>query len=190
MPKKYRYGFKAEANRIASELREELAVSIDDPLCPWKLANHLFVPIIKLSELPNCAEKIYLTIGKGRQEFSATVCYEGTKSFIINNDAHPTKRQASDIAHELAHVLMGHPPTSPFDETGKRDFLVEIENEAEWLGPALLVSEQAALRAYQLIQSSQHTLSTLSDEWQITEDVIRMRMNAIGAAKRYKRKAA
>ncbi len=27
-----------------------------------------------------------------------------------DNDSHPIKLQASDIAHELAHVLMGHPP--------------------------------------------------------------------------------
>lgn len=167
-----------------------MGISADEPLCPWLLSEHLYVPVVKLSILPSCDEKDYLMRGKGIEEFSATVCYEGTEAFVVNNDAHHIKRQASDIAHELAHVLMGHPPTRPFDETGRRDFLIEIENEAEWLGPALLVSEHAALHAFKLIQTKQHTLTSLSDEWSITEDVIRMRMNAVGAAKRFRRKAA
>lgn len=190
MSKIYRRGFKAEANRFSAELREELDISPELPLCPWKLARHLLVPILKLSELPDCPEKYYLINGRGRTEFSATVCYRGTKAFIINNDVHPIKRQASDIAHELAHVLMGHPPLPPFDQEGKRDFIVEIENEAEWLGPTLLVAEKTAMKAYGLIQANQQTLTTLSDEWLVTEEVIQMRMNVVGARKRSRRKAA
>ncbi len=190
MPKKkFRYGFKAEANRYATELREELNVLPHDPLCPWTLAEHLAVPILKLSELPDCEAKTHLTVGQGRAEFSATVCYEDTRAFILNNDAHPIKRQASNIAHELAHVLLGHPPTPPFDEDGERDFLREVEDEAEWFGPTLLVSDKTAMHAYGLIQSRKYTLASLSDEWLITEDVIKMRMNVVGAKKRYGRAA-
>lgn len=189
MAKKYRYAFKAESNRIAHELRVELKIRPEHPLCPWLLAGHLEVPILKFTELPDCAEKLYLMQGKGKKEFSATVCYEGFKAFIVNNDVHEAKRQASNIAHELAHVLLGHPPAPPFDENGKRDFLAEIEDEAEWLGPALLVSEAAAINAYKLIQSNAYTLSSLSDAWQVTEDVLRMRMNAVGAKKRVRQAA-
>lgn len=189
MAKKYRYGFKAEANKFAHELRVEMDVLPEHPLCPWKLATHLAVPVFKLTELPDCAEKVYLIKGKGKKEFSATVCYEGTKAFIVSNDVHDKKRQASNIAHELAHILLGHPPAPPFDEDGTRDFLVEIEDEADWLGPSLLVSDDAALNAYKLIQSRSYTLSSLSDDWKTTEDVIRMRMNLVGAKKRFSRAA-
>lgn len=189
MAKKYRRGFKAESNRTARELRLEMNVLPDQPLCPWSLATHLAVPIFKFTELPDCAEKFYLMRGKGKKEFSATVCYEGIRAFIVNNDVHDTKRQASNVAHELAHILLGHPPAPPFDEEGKRDFLAEIEHEAEWLGPALLVSEDAAMNAYKLIKTRDYTLSSLSDEWMITEDVLRMRMNLVGARKRFSRAA-
>jgi Zn-dependent peptidase ImmA (M78 family) len=185
LAKKYRYGFKAEANRFAHELRFEMGVFAEHPLCPWQLATHLAVPILKLTELPDCAEKLYLMEGKGRKEFSATVCYKGIKAFIVSNNVHDKKRQASNIAHELAHILLRHPPAPPFDEDGKRDFLVEIEDEADWLGPSLLVSDDAALNAYKLIQSGNYTLSSLSDEWKMTEDVLRMRMNLVGAKKRF-----
>lgn len=189
MAKNYRYGFKAEANRLADELRVEMDVLPEQPLCPWKLAAHLAVPILKFTELPDCPEKLYLMQGKGKKEFSATVCYEGITAFIVSNDVHDKKRQASNIAHELAHVLLRHPPAPPFDEDGNRDFLVEIEDEADWLGPALLVSENAAMNAYKLIQTGGYTLSSLSDKWKITEDVLRMRMNLVGARKRFSRAA-
>ena len=187
--KKFKHGFKAQANRLASEYREELRVPLDAPLCPWKVARHLSIPVLKLSDLPDCDEKFYLMQGKGLKEFSATVCYRGTKAFILNNDAQPIKRQASDIAHEIAHVALGHPPTRPFDEEGNREFLREIEDEAEWLGPAILVSEKAAMRAYRLISTKTYTLESLSDEWQITSEVISMRMNVVGVQKRYRRAA-
>jgi Zn-dependent peptidase ImmA (M78 family) len=189
LAKKYRYGFKAEANRFAHELRVELEILPEHPLCPWLLAEHLAVPILKFTELPDCGEKLYLMKGKGKKEFSATVCYDGFKAFIVNNDVHEAKRQASNVAHELAHILLGHPPARPFDEDGKREFLAEIEDEAEWLGPALLVSEEAAINAYKLIQSKTYTLSSLSDEWKVTEDVLRMRMNLVGARKRFRQAA-
>lgn len=189
MAKKYRHGFKAESNRTARELRVELKIRPEHPLCPWRLANHLAVPILKFTELPDCEAKQYLMQGKGKNEFSATVCYEGLKAFIVNNDVHAPKRQASNVAHELAHVLLGHPPAPPFDEEGKRDFLAVIEDEAEWLGPALLVSEEAAMNAYKLIRSKAYTLSSLSDEWAVTEEVLRMRMNLVGAKNRYRRAA-
>ena len=189
MAKKYRHGFKAESNRTARELRVEMNVRPEHPLCPWKLAAHLAVPILKFTELPDCEEKKYLMRATGKKEFSATVCYEGIRAFIVNNDVHDIKRQASNVAHELTHVLLGHLPAPPFDEAGKRDFLAEIEDEAEWLGPTLLVSEDAALSAYKLIQSKSHTITSLSDEWKITEDVLRMRMNLVGARTRFGRAA-
>ena len=113
-------------------------------------------------------------------------CFEGLKAFIFLNDANEPKRQASDIAHEIAHILLRHTPVNPFVPGGKREYSPTDELEAETLGPALLVSEAAALRAYRLIQTRQHSLFSLSNEWMVTEDVIRWRMNAVGANKRVK----
>ena len=70
-----------------------------------------------------------------------------------------------------------------------RDYPVEIEEEAQWLGPELLVSEQAAMHAYKIINSGEFTLETLSDEWGITAQVIRMRINLVGAKRRFNRAA-
>lgn len=186
---KFRYGFKAEAKWYSQEFRTELNIPLHQPLCPWKLAEHLAVPTIKLTNLPPLPETLYLISPKGQKDFSATAFYDGNRALVVYNDANHEKRQASDIAHELAHIVLGHPRTPLFDENGMRDYPVEIEEEAQWLGPELLVSEQAAMHAYKIINSGEFTLETLSDEWGITAQVIRMRINLVGAKRRFNRAA-
>jgi hypothetical protein len=181
---KLRRGFVAEANRWALDLRTELGLSGGDPLCPWKLAQHLEVPIIKLSGLPQCVERDLLLEKARGHDFSAAVCFEGIAAFIVTNDANDPKRQASDIAHELAHVLLRHPPANPFLENGIREFSADHELEAERLGPTLLVSDYAAVRACRLIASGSFNVEKISDTWGITKEVIQMRINLSGARRR------
>lgn len=77
-----------------------------------------------------------------------------------------------------------NPPASPFYENGIREFSPEHEAEAERLGPNLLVSNEAAVRALRLTMSGQYSLSSLSDAWGITEQVIQMQINLSGARRR------
>lgn len=181
---KPRRGFLTEAHWWAEQLRKEMNIPLDAPLCPRKLCQHLEVPVLLLSKLPDLPERDLLLSQKKGCGFSAAACFDGTRAFILLNDASERKRQASDIAHELAHVILGHKAMNPFSQGGIREFSTSDELEAETLGPALLVSEAAALEAYRLIQRRQHTLQSLSEAWSITEQVIRWRMNAVGAFKR------
>lgn len=41
----YRYGFKAEAERLALEVRRELGLGTYAGLNPWTLADHLGIPV-------------------------------------------------------------------------------------------------------------------------------------------------
>lgn len=181
---KLRRGFVAEANRWANELRDELGLSGHDPMNPWRLAEHLSVPVYKLSELPPCDERDALFRKKSGHDFSAAVCFDGPAAFILMNDGNEPKRQASDIAHELAHILLRHPPANPFQTNGVRDFSAEHELEAERLGPTLLVSDNAALRACRLIATGVFHMDALSDAWGISKQVIQMRINLSGARRR------
>lgn len=179
---KLRRGFVSEANKWALDLRGELNLAPHDPLCPVQLAEHLGVPIMELSGLPDCLERSLLL--RKQHDFSAAVCFDGLAAFILINDGHDPKRQVSDIAHELAHVLLRHPPANPFHEDGIREFAPEHELEAERLGPTLLLSDEAAVRALRLTISGQHSISSLSNTWGITEQVIQMRINLSGARRR------
>lgn len=186
---KLRRGFVTEANRWAIELRKETGTPPNGPLCPWRLASHLGVPLFALSDLPDCDSKTSLMSKRRGHDFSAAVCFEGTASFILYNDAHDIKRQASDLAHEIAHILLRHPASNPFQPDGVREFSPEHEAEAERLGPTLLVSDAAALRAHALIEGGKFDLEGLAENWRVTKDVLLMRINLSGARKRFRRAA-
>lgn len=175
-----RRGFKTEANRWSRDLRGELGLRATDPLCPWKLCEFLDIPLTPLSHFQgrNPHDVAYLHSVAGQKEFSAVTLTSGLRRIVIYNDAHDRKRQASDLAHEIAHALLHHPTHALLNAQGKRHYEREIEEEANWLGPALLISEEAALQAARM------TLDDASDYFRATRDVVLMRINVSGARKR------
>ena len=186
MPRsKLRWGFGTEANAWARDLRDEMNVARDAPLCPLELAEHLYVPVYLGSQLPlDQRTRQFLLGAVGRREVSAGVFYVGTTAVIVANDAFGPKRLASDIAHEIAHILLRHKPIGFSHKTGRHVYDQEAEDEAARLGPTLLVSEEAALLACELIHGNETTLAELSDEWSVSTHVIQMRINLTGARQR------
>jgi Zn-dependent peptidase ImmA (M78 family) len=182
----YRRGFKKEANELARELREEMGLAPHEPLCPWRLAEHLCVPVQPLSDFSADPEVAYLASVSGSQEFSAIVAYEGLSAFVIYSDQHSVPRQAANIAHELAHIVLRHPPKPPVNPDGTRDYRKELEDEASWLGPALLVSEEAALYVVEQRMSA----ATAADQYGVSQELLTMRINVTAARKRVARRRA
>ncbi len=178
---KLRYGFKAEANYYAKEFRLELGIKSYAPLCPWKLAEHLAIPVVPLSEFQNKIPKeVYYLTTEDTKSFSAVTVFDNTRRLIVHNDSHSRLRQASNVAHELSHGILMHPPTAPFSEYGCRNFNKEYEDEANWLGPTLLISEEAAL----YIVRNDMKIDEAVEHYQVTKEVIKMRINVTGARKR------
>lgn len=183
-----RRGFKAEANWYAREMRKELGLAPHSPLCPWKLANHLGFPIVSLSAYQLAAPEAvtYLHSESGQEEFSAITLFFGSSRLIVHNDAHSLKRQAANIAHELAHGLLLHPPKATFDANGSRHYDKDREDEANWLGPALLISDEAAMR----IALRRMAVETASDMYGVSAPLVQMRLNVTGALIRLARRGA
>jgi Zn-dependent peptidase ImmA (M78 family) len=176
-------GFKARANRISLEIREELNLEPHAPLCPWKLADHLGIPVKTLKDLSVAAPEIaghvdYLS-HRGSKTFSAITVFDGSRRSILHNHGHALTRQRSDIAHEIAHALLMHPAHPPFCANGQRVYRRELENEAAWLGPVLLVPNEAAQWA---------VAAGLSDDvaaqgFGVSKDLMRFRYRMSGAQK-------
>lgn len=143
----YRRGFKTEANSYARDMRSELGIEPHGSLCPWKLAEHLGFVVMKLSEFAEVEPKAvgYLMSRLGQAEFSAVTLPNGGSPWIIHNDAHSPGRQAANLAHEAAHGLLCHQGAPLIDGRGVRFFNRAQEDEANWLGPALLISDEAAI---------------------------------------------
>ena len=183
-----RRGFKAEANWYAREMRAELGISPEGSLCPWKLAKHLGYNILKLSDYLQWhpVEVAYFGSDRGRREFSAFTINDEGMRWIIHNDYHHPHRQAANISHELSHGLLVHAPAPLRGSNGARTFNQQQEEEANWLGPALLVSEEAALhiiRTHQPYDVAQKTYG-------VSGDLLQMRLRVTGAHKRIARSRA
>ncbi len=176
-----RRGFKTEANDIAREIREELGLRLVDPLDPWRLAEHLDIPVVPLTDFRRDAPgavRHFTKINGG--EFSAVTVFHGPARLIVCNDAHSRGRQASDLAHELAHALLGHPPRPALDGIGCREWDSELEEEANWLAGALLVSYEAAVS----VALNRTAIEDAARKYGVSTQMMRFRVNVSGAWKR------
>ena len=115
-------GFKARANRIAVDIRRRVGLRPIDPIDP-----------------PGSHCEIDETC------FSAVTVPCGGRTAIVHNCSHHPWRQRSNICHELAHCFLGHPCSPPLTAEGERVHDGGIEAEANFLGGALLVTNEAAV---------------------------------------------
>src|SRR5713101_6679076 len=174
---KLRWGFKSEANTIARDIRRELGLDVGAPLDPWQLAKYLDIPVANLSSMRAEAEKAVLQFTrKDREAFSAVTVFHGYKRLIVVNDAHSRGRQASNIAHELAHSLLWHEPAPGFAGDGMREWNAEQEEEAQWLAGALLISDEVALS----IVRRRLSLEEAAQCYGTSVDMVRGRINVTG----------
>ena len=179
-----RRGFKTEANTIARDVRNELGLARTSPVDVWRLAEHLGIPVMPLSDLreeaPLAAE---LFLNGSRGTFSGLTVFRGHQRMIVFNDAHVPGRQVSDIGHELAHGLLLHSPSPAIDGRGSRFWDREVEDEADWLSGAMLVPEEGAL----MVVSHGWSLAEGAEHYGVTEQMVRFRVNVTGAEKRVRR---
>ncbi len=178
---KFERGFKAYANRIALEVRKDLNLDPISPLCPWSLADDLYIPVVRLRSLSAGSSALaghvdYLA-NRQPQVFSAITVFRGTRRLIVHNDAHAPARQRSDLAHELAHALLLHPPHPAFCSNGDRTYNRQLESEAGWLGPVLLVSDEAARWA----AVRKMTEAEAAHHFGVSLDLMRFRLRMSGA---------
>jgi hypothetical protein len=178
-----RHGFKAQAERTTADVRGELGLKLDDRLDPLGIARHLGIPVLRLSTLPDVApgiEGIAEAVAHLRAErgaLSAVTVFFGTARVIVNNDANLPARQASNLAHELAHGLLLHQPTPALDRRGCRLWNQDIEDEADWLGATLLIPGPAA----RACARRRLTHEQVADKFGCSTEMARWRMNMTGA---------
>jgi IrrE N-terminal-like domain len=178
-----RRGFKTEAGRVGQQIRSELGLNQLQPLDPWRLADHLDVPVLSITDLhsdaPDCVQTL---TGSERSAFSAMVAFVGRRQTIVHNDSHAITRQRSNLCHELAHVLLIHQPhpARPGEPLG---YDADQEEEATWLGAVLLAPDQACLNACR----NRHSVEAAAKGLGISPSLMQWRINASGSEARVRR---
>jgi Zn-dependent peptidase ImmA (M78 family) len=148
------------------------------------LAYHLEISVITLSSMRELIpDAVRYFSATNRSEFSAVTVFRGFERTILHNDSHLLGRQASNLAHELSHALLLHPPLPPIDSCGCRDWDPVLEEEAEWLAGALLVSDEAALH---IIRAGM-TTDQATRVYGVSKRMLQFRLNVTGARVRVTR---
>ncbi len=177
----FRRGFKTEANELALEVREELGLRAESPLCPFSLAQRLEIKVVSLVDLCQCdpelAGKIAYFVEKNPSAFSAVTVCHGTRRLVVHNHRHSLERRRANVAHELAHALLQHPPHPPFCSDGDRTYDRNREEEAGWLGPVLLVTNEGAHWAMRRGMSSVEA----AGHFEVSEELMEFRYRMSGA---------
>ena len=181
-------GFKARANRISVRLRHSLGLKSEAPIDLSAIARRLDIPIVPLSSfvaiVPQAVKQL-MVVDQGAFS-AATLELENGCRIIVHNDSHKLGRQHNNLAHELAHVLLGHRFTLPIDSSGLRLIDRDIEEEANWLGATILLTNEAAMR----IVKDDLSESVACAEYGVSPPLLKMRLNASGALIRKRRVTA
>ena len=145
------------------------------------LAQYVEVPVVPLSDFRREAPFAFRHFGSAETgAFSAGTVFAGPRRTIVHNDFHSPGRQASNLTHELGHALLLHDPTPALDNRGCRLWNQNIEDEAQWLAGALLITEDAAL----WIARGGSSVSDAASRFGVSEPMINYRLNVTGARKR------
>jgi len=173
----FRRGFKQDCERVATEVREELRLRLDEPIDMSRLASILEIPVHALATYVRAAglphgpdvDEIY-------EKVAAFTTYRGPHRTIVYNDRHALPRHRSNLAHELAHALLHHPPRS--EQLSPKDEAAH-EQEAGWMGGVLMLTRSQALHLARLRTPAPIILQ----QFEISQQMLRFRMNVTGAAR-------
>ena len=108
-------------------------------------------------------------------------------AIVIYNPMHSVGRQASNIVHELAHVMLKHEPArvmfSQDEQMATRTFDQQQEDEANWLGWTLLLPRDALVAA----RRRRMAKAQIAREYGVSENLVRYRLQVTGVDVQMKR---
>jgi Zn-dependent peptidase ImmA (M78 family) len=179
-----RRGFKAEAERDAAQVRRELGLALHDPLNPRDLAAHLGVAVVDAATLVDVTELEELERLQAFAFSAATFDIQDRKIIVVS-PLRNRGRQNSDIAHELAHVMLKHQLSEIRDLNGMpfRTCRPDEEEEATTYGGTLLLPRPLLLSAAR----RRATVDQIASQYEVTVEMARFRFNSTGVAKQAQR---
>lgn len=144
-------GFKTWCEKYSTNIRKDLGLDAGAALDLRALAKHLGIRVWSPENIPGLStETIQVLLkndGKSKSDWSAVTIVVGSKVAVILNTSHSTGRQASDLAHELAHHILGHESKDAgLSSDGillLSDYDKKQEEEADWLSGCLILPRDA-----------------------------------------------
>lgn len=174
-------GFKANAERQALEYREKMNLQPWSRLCAFKFAEYLNIPIYNIFEFIPNPENIE-TFNKEVSAFKLLTRQGNT--IIVYNPNHSSKRQQSDVIHEICHIICDHKEKiyelNYILPRGLRYLDPVQEEEANCLGYTILLPKPCLFWALKRNMS----LADISEHFQVSIEATRLRLNMTGLSRR------
>lgn len=180
-------GFKTWCENTAVGIRKKMGLTSTSPLSPFALAQQLSVIIWKLDNVPGLDTGVmsYLSSADG-DEWSAVTVEANNKKIIVVNPSHSEARQASDLMHELAHVILSHGAAKVFmtpEGYALRDFDEKQEAEANWFAGCLLLPREVLADCLYKRKATDEAL----EEYGVSKQLYTYRQNMTGVRKQFSR---
>lgn len=173
-----RRGFKTEAERLGDRTRAQLGLQPHAQMPIRDLAAHLNIEVRTADELVDRAELEELNHLQPGAFSAATFHLADGRTVIVCNPYNDPGRTNSDIAHEIAHVLLRHDVRELQQIAGHTFFTCspEQEEEANWLAGCLLLPRALLLReAY-----AGSDPAAIAQKHNVSIPMARFRLNASG----------
>ena len=186
-----RRGFKAACERIATEQRQAIELRPEDALDPETLAQHLGVTVWRPEDVPDLSpDSLARLVTEDADAWSAVTMQVRSSRVTIVNSAHAPTRRRSSLAHELAHLILGHRP-SRIDVSAQGLLVLSTydgdeEDEATWLAGALLVPREGLMQAYRWRRDE----GLLAERFGVSLALLRWRLRMTGVALQSRRASA
>jgi len=184
-------GFKAHAERIAAAIRTELRLDSAKQVSPRGVAKIRGIEIVAGNKLIPMARFEELKKLQADAFSACTFTPSPGNTVIVYYPLHHENRQNSDLAHEIAHVLLDHRLSRLERLNGMSFFACDTEQEAEanWLAGCLLLPRDLLLRL--LIDGFDE--AGIAEQCHLSKQMVTYRINVTGirrqlaATKRYQR---
>jgi hypothetical protein len=181
-------GEPARIERCAIAAKRCFGIADTAPLDPFEVARDIGVPVIGEREHFNClpAGLRREVLGSRGRQWSAGTLNGARGPLVVLNPIHAPARLKVTLAEELAHLVMGHPPSTIDAETGMRTYDGGIEAEAFGVGGALVMPySQLFGFAKRGVPERQ-----IGDSFGVSQELVRYRINRAGLRRMYRKRSA
>lgn len=184
----FRRGFKSWCESTSLQYRTVLGVEPAAPLPVARLAAHLGVRVLGVENVPGLSREALVQLtSRDRDSWSALMVTHRGRNVVVMNTAHSPGRQASSLAHECSHIILNHRPAQALpSEAGIfiSSYNRQQEDEADWLGGALLLPRVALLK----IGHERSNDRVHAREYGVSEEMLRMRLDRTGVSLQLRRR--
>lgn len=151
-----------------------------DHVTAQQLADHVEARLISGEQLVDI-ERLHELERLQAYSFSAATFDIRGKKVIVTNPIRSSGRLASDIAHEVSHMILGHELSEVRELAGMqfRTCEPDEEEQATNLGGTLLLPRPLLMRAAR----RQMTPEAIAEEYGTTVELARWRYNTTGVAR-------